>query len=308
MSRAQAAREPASSRVRRRVLGLLVLATVGAVLAVLVDFTARARGAEPMPWSAWLAALYAVSGASALVIAFADRVRRDSLRRTPLRMMLVALAILGFGQAIGYALHAVQGATGNFDARIEVLPSLLCFPFATYALARITWPRSMTPTERRLAGLDCVVAVMALAVVWWSVVIPAWIYPDGPDPWQTVDQVLMFAALATTACVGVVSRRVGSLPYPQLVRLIAGLAIYFLSDLAGQVVDGADNVTSITYSVLGYVFASWLLAGFALRPPLEPEPGAAAVAASRSPTSSRSSWPSSPASSWWTPRPRPSSA
>jgi diguanylate cyclase (GGDEF)-like protein/PAS domain S-box-containing protein len=273
MAGAQAAREPASSRVRRQALALLTLATASAIGAVLVDYVARSRGSEPMPWSAWLAALYAASAASALVLAFGDRVRRDSLRRGPLRMMLIALAILGFGQAVGYALHAVQGATGYFDARIEVLPSLLCFPFATYALARITWPRSMTPTERRLAALDCVVAVMALAVVWWSVVIPAWVYPDGADdPWQTVDQVLMFAALATTACVGVVSRRVGSLPYPQLVRLIAGLAVYFLSDLAGQVVDGADNVTSITYSVLGYVFASWLLAGFALRPPLEPEP------------------------------------
>ncbi|MGE0817767.1 MAG: putative bifunctional diguanylate cyclase/phosphodiesterase [Candidatus Nanopelagicales bacterium] len=268
----EAVRAPGSPRVRRRTMVLLIAATAAAVLAVGLDAVSRARGADPLPWTAWLAALYAVTAGTALVVAFADRVRRDPLRRGPLRMLMIALAILGYGQVIGYTLHAVSGTAGAFDPRIEVIPSLLCFPFATYALARITWPRSMTPTERRLAALDCVVAVLALAVVWWSVVIPAWIEPEGTGGWQRIDQVLMFGALGTTACVGVVSRRIGSLPYPQLVRLFAGLSIYFLSDLAGQVVDGADNVTSVTYALLGYVFASWLLAGFALRPPLEPEP------------------------------------
>ncbi len=270
MAGTQQAREPAPPRVRRRVLALLVAASLSAVLAVAVDAVSRARGADPMPWSGWLAAVYAVTCAAALVLAFGDRVRRDVLRRDAMRMMLVGLAILGGGQAVGYVMHANAG--GVFDPRVEVIPSLLCFPFATYALLRMCWPRTMTPSERRLALLDIVVAVLALAVVWWSVVVPAWVYPDGSRTWQYVDQVLMFGALATTACVGVVSRRVGSLPYPQLVRLFAGLLVYFLSDLAGQVVAGADDETSITYSIIGYVVASWLLAGFALRAPLEPEP------------------------------------
>jgi diguanylate cyclase (GGDEF)-like protein/PAS domain S-box-containing protein len=188
-------------------------------------------------------------------------------------MLLVALAILGIGQAVGYLAHVT--ASGAIDPRTEVIPSLLCFPFAAYALTRMCWPRAMTPSERRLVVLDLLVAVLSLAVVWWSVLVPAWISPPGTAGWQTVDQVLLFGALATTAGVGVVSRRVGSLPYPQLVRLLAGLLTYFLADLAGQVVTGADDTTSITYSILGYAFAGWLLAGFALRPPLEPEPARA---------------------------------
>jgi diguanylate cyclase (GGDEF)-like protein len=269
----QQAREPAPRSVRVRVLTLLTIASVGAILAVAVDALARASDVDPMPWSGGLAAVYAVTCASALVLAFADRVRRDALRRTAMRMMLVALAILGIGQAVGYVVHVTS--SGALDLRTEVIPSLLCFPFAAYALARMCWPRAMTPSERRLVVLDLLVAVLALAVVWWSVVVPAWISSPGNEAWQTLDQLLIFGALAASAGVGVVSRRVGSLPYPQLVRLLAGLLIYFLSDLAGRIVPGAGETTSITYSILGYVVASWLLAGFALRPPLEPEPARA---------------------------------
>jgi diguanylate cyclase (GGDEF)-like protein/PAS domain S-box-containing protein len=252
------------------VLSLLVVATLSAVLAVTVDASARRAESDPEPWSGGLALLYATTCVLALVAAMADRVRRDDLRRPAMRMLLVALAILGAGQAVGYVVRTTTN--GVFDPRVDVIPALLCFPFAAYALVRICWPRAMTAAEQRLVVLDCGVAVLALAVLWWGVIVPRWVYPSGPRIWQSIDQVLMFGSFSVAACAGVVSRRVGSLPYPQLVRLLAGLVVYFLSDLAGQLVRGADDATSITYSILGYAVGAWLLAGFALRPPLEPEP------------------------------------
>ena len=153
-----------------------------------------------------------------------------------------------------------------------MLPLLVALPFAAYALVGIAWPRSISRTEARVAVLDGTVSVLALAVVWWGVVVPSWVYPEGTGFWQYLDQVLMFGAFAVTACIGVVSRRAGSLPLSQLLRLLAAPLVYFVSDLAGQVVHGGDDTTTVTYSLLGYALAAWLVAGFAMRPPLEPEP------------------------------------
>lgn len=266
----EAARRPASRAVRAKTLVLLVVASLAALAAVVVDNVARGRGIDPEPWTSWFAALYCVTSAVAIVLALLDRARRDSARRSPLRMLAVAGALLWGAPAVGYLLHAPSDTI--FDPRIEVLPLLVALPFAAYALARIAWPKSMSRTEKRMAALDGAVSVLALAVVWWGWVVPAWVYTDDTGFWQTLDQILMFGAFAVTACIGVVSRRVGSLPLSQLVRLIAAPLVYFIADLLGQIVQGADDVTAVTYSLVGYALAAWLLAGFAVRPPIEPEP------------------------------------
>ncbi len=270
MAAAEAARRPASRRVRVSALALLGVASAAAVTAIVIDEVGRRRGVDPQPWSSWFAALFSLASAVGVVLVLLDRAGRDKSRGRAIRILAGGAAILWGGATVGYLLHAEK--VGFFNPGIEVLPLLVALPLVGYALVRIAWPRSMTRTETRMAVLDSAVSVLALAIVWWGVVVPAWVTPEGTEAWQSLDQVLMFAAFAVTACVGVVSRRAGSLPLSQLLRLLAALLVYFASDLVAQVVHGADDMTTVTYSLPGYAFAGMIMAGFAVRPPIETEP------------------------------------
>ena len=240
---------------------------MGAVALVLDHADTDLTVAQPLPRLG--AALFSVLCGLAVVLGAWDRSRRDDLRRVPLRWLAVAGGILWFGMAAGYLVTA--GAPGEFDPRVEVIPLLVGLPVAAYPLIRICWPSAMSRTDVRVAVADSIVAVLSLATMWWLVVVPAWVYPPGLDTWEHIDQWVMFVGLAVTVVLGVVSRRIGSLPMVQLALLIAGMATHLGADLLGQVTTNGDALSRVTYSLTGYLVAASLVVAFTHRPAVEVE-------------------------------------
>jgi diguanylate cyclase (GGDEF)-like protein len=263
------ANAPAARAVRLRGRVLIGVAAAVGALALLLDRLAPGDLAVPAPAPRLAAAVFAILCGLAVVLGAWDRARRDDLRRTPMRFLAVAAGILWFGMAAGYLLTA--NAAGDFDARIEVVPLLVGLPVAAYPLLTICWPSAMTRTDVRVAVVDSLVAVLALATIWWLVVVPRWVIPDGAELWERIDQVVMFTALAVAVVLGVVSRRIGSLPMVQLGLLLGGLATHIGSDLHGQVSTHGDAFTRVTFSVVGYVVAASLVTAFTHRAAVETE-------------------------------------
>ncbi|MFN8168594.1 MAG: EAL domain-containing protein [Candidatus Nanopelagicales bacterium] len=260
---------PAPAAVRRRDRWLLGFSGALGVVAVMVDALSRHEGRDPLPLTRLLAAGFAMLAAALLVSAMLDRARRDAVRRRPVLALALAGGLLFGGMALGYLLTATE--PGPFDSRVESVPLLVMLPFAAYALLATCLPRGMSRQELRIAIVDSAVGVLALGIVWWEAVVPYWVDDLRFGFWVHLNRVLIFAGLALTVVIAVVSRRIGSLPFVQLVLLVGGLAAYFVSDVLGQVVPGADDVTSVTYSIPGYVLALTCLMAFAHRPPVEVE-------------------------------------
>jgi diguanylate cyclase (GGDEF)-like protein len=263
------ARRPAAPWVRWRGRALLTLAAAAAAAAVVLDRSLAGDLHTPASGPRLAAALAAFLCGSAVVLGGWDRSRRDDLRRVPMRWLAAAGGILWFGMALGYLLTA--GAAGEFDPRVEVIPLLVGLPVAAYPLVAICWPSAMSRTDIRVAVADSVVAVLSLGIIWWMLVVPAWVYPPGRDAWEHLDQWVMFVALSITVVLGVVSRRIGSLPMVQLGLLLGGLAMHLGSDLLGQVTKNGDALSRVTYSIAGYLVAASLVVAFTQRPAVEVE-------------------------------------
>ena len=262
------ARRPAAPWVRWRGRALLTLAAVVGALALALDHAdTDLTVAQPEPRIA--AAVFAVLCGLAVVLGAWERSVRDDLRRVPMRWLAVAGGILWFGMAAGYLITA--DAPGEFDPRVEVVPLLVGLPVAAYPLLKICWPTAMSRTDVRVALADSTVAVLSLATIWWLVVVPAWVYPPGHDEWEHIDQWVMFVGLSVTVVLGVVSRRIGSLPMAQLTLLIGGMATHLGADLLGQVTKDGDALARVTYSIAGYFVAASLVVAFTHRPAVEVE-------------------------------------
>jgi MFS family permease len=255
--------------VLRRDRLLLLTTAVLAVTAVLVDSVSRSRGIDPLPLARILGAGYAFSAAAVNSFALLDRASRDRFRRHEMRLFALAAAIMFGGQGLGYLL--TMNEPGPFDSRAEVVPLLVGLPIAAFALLRTCWPTGMSRADVRTASIDSGVAILSLAVIWWQVVVPSWVDDPRNLGWVRANQVLVFIAFAGTAVLAVVSRRIGSLPFVQLCLLVGGFSIFFVADLLGQVLHGADDRTSVTYSLLGYVVAVICIVAFAHRAPVEIE-------------------------------------
>ncbi len=261
--------DAAGAAVRRRDAALLAASGLAAVLAVLFD-AASGPGrfvVDPAPRLA--AAAFSLTAGVAVFLAVLDRSRRETARRGPFRLLAIAGLVLWGGQAIGYV--ATAGAPGEYDLLVEVIPLTVFLTFAVYSLIRICWPAKITVADARVLVLDSLVTVLALLVLWLLVVLPAWVSVVDYDHWERLDQVLMFVALALAFVLAVLARRIGSLPFVQISLLCGGIVVYFLSGLLGQMVHGLDDVTRITYSIVGYVVAASLVVAFAHRPPVELE-------------------------------------
>ncbi len=186
-----------------------------------------------------------------------------------MRALALAGALLWGGQAVGYA--ATAFTAGGYDERTEVIPLLVVFPLSAYAVLTMSRPGHLSRANLRIAVLDSVVAVLSLAVIWWQAVVPSW---ASQEPWQRVDQVVMYSALSVVAVLMILSRRAGSLPFVQEVLLVAGLAVYLSSDAVAQFVPGADDTSAVSYAILGYVGGAAFLVAFAHRSGVEPETAA----------------------------------
>ena len=261
--------DAAGAGARRRDAVLLAASGLAAVLAVTRD-AASGPGSfviDPAPRLA--AAAFSLTAGVAVFLAVLDRSRRETARRGSFRVLAIAGLVLWGGQAIGYV--ATARAPGGYDLLVEVIPLAVFVSFAMYSLIRICWPAKITAADGRVLVLDSLVTVLALLVLWLVVVLPAWVYAEDYDRWERVDQALMFVSLALAFVLAVLARRIGSLPLVQISLLCGGIVVYFLSGLLGQLVHGLDDVTRITYSIVGYVVAAGLVVAFAHRPPVELE-------------------------------------
>ena len=166
---------PASREVVTRTRALLALAFVAAVAACAFDLIDRLAvhedGGHEHVVPRLLAAVFAVSAGAAALEAFLDRAGRDHPRAREMRLLAVGLAILWGGQAVGYVITAPS--PGTFQGWVEQVPLLLSLPLLAIALVRICAPSGMTAADKRTAALDSLIAVLALAVVWWQAIVPA---------------------------------------------------------------------------------------------------------------------------------------
>jgi diguanylate cyclase (GGDEF)-like protein/PAS domain S-box-containing protein len=262
----------AARHVVRRDYALLSVAALLAASAVLLDhahLVVSVGGASPSLVPRLLAAGYALAAALGVSSSLWDRSRRETVRRRPFQALACGALVLLAGQCVGYLVTAAR--PGVFDLRIEVVPLLVVIPLAAYAALAIAWPGAMSRTDARVAALDSAIVILGLGVVWWQEVVPRLVVPTGYQFWERLDQVLMLAALCVVLVLGVVSRRIGGLPLVQIHLLLGGLLAYLLSDLAGQLVRGADDATSVASSIVGFVVAAGLITAFGHRPPIEPE-------------------------------------
>jgi diguanylate cyclase (GGDEF)-like protein len=261
--------DAAGAGVRRRDAALLAASALAAVLAVSFDAASGPVRFVVDPIPRLTAAAFSLTAGVAVFLAVLDRSRRETARRGPFRILALAGLVLWGGQAIGYV--ATAGAPGNYDLLVEVIPLAVFVSLAAYALIRICWPATITVADARVLVLDSLVTVLALLVLWLLVVLPAWVDVPDYDRWEHFDQALMFVALALAFVLAVLARRIGSLPFVQISLLCGGIVVYFLSGLLGQLVHGLDDVTGITYSIVGYVVAAVLVVAFAHRPAVERE-------------------------------------
>ncbi len=270
-----AATRPAAPGVIARSRALLVAGALAAALACAADaydrLTAHSGGGHAHVAPRLLAAVFAVSVGMAAFVAFLDRSRRDQPRQRDMRLLAVGLLVLWAGQSVGYVLTAPSEQM--WQGWVEQIPLLVSLPMIGTALVRICWPSRMTRADARTAVLDSAVAVLAFAVLWWGVVVDRlWIYPDeSVKGWEYLDQVVMFLLASIVLVIATISRRIGALPFPQLLLLAGGLLVQVVSDALGQLVRGADDSSAITWSVLGYVVAASMGVAMAVRPAVEVE-------------------------------------
>ena len=122
-----------------------------------------------------------------------------------------------------------------------------------------------------LVTIDSLLGIGALWVLWAQVVIPRWAAPldDTMLVWARIDQIALFAGLCLIIVLTTASRRLGSLPLPQLLLLLGGVALWLLSDLAGEV--GPDRSVAVTASIIGYTLSVALIVAMAHRSAAETE-------------------------------------
>ena len=269
-----AATRPALPGVIARSRALLVVGGVSAALACAADaydrMSAHSGGGHAHVAPRLLAALFAASVGLAAFLAFLDRSRRDLPRQHDMRLLAVGLLVLWGGQSVGYVVTAPREQM--WEGWVEQIPLFLALPMIGTALVRMCWPSRMTRADARAAVLDSAVAVLGFAVLWWGWVVTAlWQYPPGARATEHLDQAVMFGLGAVVLVIATVSRRIGSLPFPQLVLLAGGVMVQVVSDVLGQTIPGADGSSAITWSILGYVVAASMLVAMAVRPAVEVE-------------------------------------
>ena len=264
--------EAAPPSVEWRDRALLFAAFCFAIVSVAIAQPHPAPGSVS-PWPHLLAAAFATSAGTAQVLASWDRGSREQARGRYFRMYAAAGVVLFGGMAVAYLVTA--WASGEYDVRIGLLPLLVSLPVAGYALFKIAWPATMSRADAVIVVVDAVVSVLALAVLWWQVVVPRWIVPDGFASWERLDQLVMFLTISTLLVLIVVSRRPGALPLVQLALLVLSMLCYELSDLSGQLIRGSDDTSSVSGAIIGYAVAGALMVTFLHRSPIEDEPGRA---------------------------------
>lgn len=261
-----AATAPAPTVLRRIDWLLMGLATICA--AALVGMAATGEVADAarqlLPILLGLLTLCAIS------LAGGNRARREGPHRLGVVLVLVGVALIVAGQAVGYVLTATM--PGPLDVRVDTVPLLLGLPFGAAGLILLTWRRGTFGRERWGVMLDSLLGLCATVIIWVQFVVPNWqVTPPGTEPWRIVDQVALLIAACVVVVLSAASRRSGALPLRQTSTLLGAAGLYVISGVIGDLQWSADEGTNVNYSILGYVAAALLTVAFFHRPVIEPE-------------------------------------
>jgi len=260
---------PDYGSVRSRTPAWPWILIAGALGCAIAAVTLSDRAPELHSVSHLLAVVYGLLAAGAVLGTSTERARREVSRRPYFLIAGISTAVVLVGQSIGYL--ATMGNAGVFDPRVELIPLLLAMPSAAAATALLTWPRGIRGKELLLVGIDSALGIGALAVIWLTIVIPEWAQPVDPDLviFVDIDQWLLFLGIALVVVLMAASRRLGSLPLPQLLLLLGGVLLWLVSDVLGEF--GADRVAGITPSIVGYTVSVALLMAMGVRSTVETE-------------------------------------
>jgi diguanylate cyclase (GGDEF)-like protein len=245
------------------------LLMAAAFFAALIAVVLGAGGSELNDAAHLSAAAYGVLAGTAIVWAAIERASREPTRYPYFLMAGIGTGIVLFGQSLGYLV--TSSLPGPFDPRVEALPLLIGMPVAAIGAVLLAWPRGMSRREYVLVGIDSALGLLALWFVWIEVVIPRWAWPadQALEVVVALDQIALFLGSALVIVLMVASRRLGSLPLPQLILLLGGVLVWLISDLVGEL--GPDRSSGITISIIGYTVATSLLVAMSHRSAAETE-------------------------------------
>ncbi|HQR80721.1 MAG TPA: EAL domain-containing protein, partial [Actinomycetota bacterium] len=199
------------------------------------------------------ATAFGVLAACGVLLTSTERAGREVSRRRYFLIAGIGTATVLVGQSIGYLVTMHE--TGAFDPRVEMIPLLVGMPAATVAAALLVWPRGLHGRELLLVAIDSALGIAALALIWLAAIVPLWVQIGDPGlrGVVAVDQWLLFTGIALVVVLMAASRRLGSLPLPQLLLLLGGVLLWLVSDLLGEF--GSDRQASVSASVIGYSIA-----------------------------------------------------
>ena len=246
--------------------GLWAAATLSAIAATVVEV----QGSRAFIWAHVLAALAMGFGAVAMGLAAANRYLREGPRKWGIALFGATIVLISGGQAIGY-LVTLRDTT--FNGAIELVPIIPAAVVGLAALAILVWPKSLRGRDVVGVALDATVGVLATIILWVEVLWASWIDPVSPGQDTVIggDRILLLIALCAVVVMWTASRRMGSLPLPQLALALGAITVYVVGDVAGEVFPWADAMSSISYSIVVYSLFMALAIAFLNRPPVEPE-------------------------------------
>lgn len=241
------------------------------ILAVGIDAAQRLSGAAMAPLVPRLlaATALALGGATAVIAVMERRARGTSRRSTPWLLVAVGIAVIFFGQVIGYVTTA--GWAGPFDVRTEAVPLLVGAPLYCAGLLWLSWPPSMSRFDRWSVAADTLLAAFSLLPAWIAIVAPAAKRADSASEnvLVPIDSWVQYSAVVAVVAMASASRCSGALPIRQLILLQSATVLYLIADILGDTIAAADRASGITWSIMGYLLAVVLFVGATVRPALE---------------------------------------
>ena len=250
-------------------LRVLVSATwlVAAVAVALVVIGQAGGDAARITTTARVVAAVALAAAAITVAAScADRARRDRNRG---RIGFLLLAVSGGGLLGSQAIAnlATAGTAGVYQPLVDAIPLAVFGVPCLVAVAILTWPYALDGSERRSVLVDLAVGTLGLIVVWALLVIPA--QPPRESPvvaWIMAFGIAVeFGGVVMVLGLAAAARRRGYLPIIPLVLLQLAVLVYSGADILADVLPVGDRVTAATWSSVGFVVSSGLVALAALR-------------------------------------------
>lgn len=262
-----------SPRWVRWLVGLLLAGALAMVAGGLAMELAGRRfvAAGAMPDVRIAIAVALGCGGAAVAIATSDRARRGepALRLWFLVLGWATFALLA-GQAVAtFIVRSQIGGYLPFSAGVllDSVPVVVLVGSILMSAVALTWPRMLVAADSAPVIVDVVVGTLALAIVWFLVVVPA--LPPRTAPVVAADKVhaslLEFIAIVIVLTLAATARRRGALPIVQVILIQLAVIISVLGSVTADALPIGAQALGVLVASGGFVIAAALLALMALR-------------------------------------------